>query len=442
MLGTKRVVWAMRRPWRWGLGAALLVLFALWRPLAVPVVRLGGAPVVLPREPAAAERALAAGTSALLARPLELATGEQHWTTSLAALGVGPAPGFALPSSGRRRPFWRAPAPVEVPFTVDPDRLAAALAALRPRPELPPLPAHFRVAGAATGTQPDDPEVGIDPGRPGWVADRPALAGRLLAAVQSGAGRVALPLLAVPPSPAAADLVTMGVRRRIALFRSDFDPRIPRAENVARATAALDGLLLAPGELLSVLQLVGPVDPAHGWQDAWVIQDGRLVPGVGGGVCQVASTLYGAALRAGLEVVERHPHSLAVTYLPPSQDAAIAPGAEDLRLRNNTGHYILLRAAAAGGRVSIAVYGDAPDGQRIEVQSEVLATYPPPVQYVPDASLPPGATVVLAAGSPGHRSVAWRLVYQGDRLLRREQISLDSYPAEPRRLARGSASFG
>ena len=410
----------------------MIALTRRWNPwtlpavLSLPLLVAALGVLTTPADPAAAEQAERRAAAVLAAQPVVLSVDGRTWTTTLADLGVFPLPPPV-------RPWWQHPGAVSV--FVDPDLLTWAIARLTPRVELPTLPAQLLL---------EDESVRIDPGRPGWAVDRQALAGllrvvaeALLAAPALPEGAqpglaVELPLRAVDPDPGPAQMAALGVRRRLALFTSDFDPRIPRAENVARATAALDGLRLAPGEELSVLHLVGPVDAEHGWQQAIVIEGNRLVPGVGGGVCQVASTLYGAALRAGLTVLERHPHALAITYLPLSQDAAIAPGAKDLRLLNSTGQHLVLRAWANGGRVSVAFYGDAPTGQRIEVLSEQLETYLPETVRRPDPALPPGATAVEAPGAPGYRSVAWRLWYQDDQLVRRERLSLDSYPPAPR----------
>ncbi len=114
--------------------------------------------------------------------------------------------------------------------------------------------------------------------------------------------------------------------------------------NILLAAQAVDNVTVAPGEEFSFNAQVGERTPERGYQDGWMFDSGRLVRGTGGGICLVATGLYNAALQAGLEITERHPHSGIVSYAPPGCDAGIVYGQEDLKFRNTTDKPLVIRA--------------------------------------------------------------------------------------------------
>lgn len=130
-----------------------------------------------------------------------------------------------------------------------------------------------------------------------------------------------------------------------------------RATNIILATAALNNYILLPGDLFSFNRANGPRTAERGYQPAPVIVGNTVVPGLGGGVCQVSSTLYNAVLQAELEVVERYPHSQPVGYVPPGRDATISDYL-DFKFRNNTDQIILIKAAIGGGAIDIRLLQD------------------------------------------------------------------------------------
>ncbi|NLI69412.1 MAG: hypothetical protein GX364_00915 [Firmicutes bacterium] len=127
-----------------------------------------------------------------------------------------------------------------------------------------------------------------------------------------------------------------------------------RAENIILATSLLDNYLLSPGEVFSFNKAVGPITWERGFRYAPIISGGAIVPGIGGGLCQVASTLYNAVMNASLEVVERTPHSRPVGYVPRGKDATVSTNI-DFKFRNNTGDFILLRTSNAGNMINISI---------------------------------------------------------------------------------------
>ena len=130
-----------------------------------------------------------------------------------------------------------------------------------------------------------------------------------------------------------------------------------RVHNVRLACQKIDGTFLESGDTFSFNNIVGARTEKRGFRTAKIILGGRFVDGVGGGVCQVSTTLYNAVLLSGLKVVEQHPHSLAVGYVEPSFDAMVSYGYSDLKFINNTFNPIIIYASANGKVVTIKIYG-------------------------------------------------------------------------------------
>lgn len=154
------------------------------------------------------------------------------------------------------------------------------------------------------------------------------------------------------------DLNTVMNSGLLAQYSTHFDStQVNRTENLRLAAKALDGKLLAPGEPFSFNDSVGERTAEAGYKVAMIIEGDAYMPGLGGGVCQVSSTLYNAVLLADLEVLERHRHSLPVDYVPPGQDATVSFSVLDFRFRNNTDAYLLIRSSIENNTLTFRLYG-------------------------------------------------------------------------------------
>lgn len=141
-------------------------------------------------------------------------------------------------------------------------------------------------------------------------------------------------------------------------YTTHFDPnQIGRTENIRLAAKAIDLTVLIPEEEFSFNQTVGERTVEAGYQMAIIIEGNQFVPGLGGGVCQVSSTLYNAVQQANLTVSERSRHSIAITYVPPGQDATVAYPNLDFKFKNNSGGYLLIRSNVTGGSITFSIYG-------------------------------------------------------------------------------------
>ncbi|MDQ7095666.1 cell wall-binding repeat-containing protein [Desulfosporosinus sp. PR] len=143
----------------------------------------------------------------------------------------------------------------------------------------------------------------------------------------------------------------------IAQYSTQFDATlVNRTENLCLAAKALNGKLLAPGERFSFNKSVGERTAEAGYKEALIIEGNTFTPGLGGGVCQVSSTLYNAVVLAHLEVLERHPHTLPVGYVPSGQDATVAYPVLDFKFRNSTDSYLLIRSLIEGNTLTFQLY--------------------------------------------------------------------------------------
>lgn len=148
------------------------------------------------------------------------------------------------------------------------------------------------------------------------------------------------------------------VPQLVGQYRTYFDPELKnRTLNLKRASSAVDGTILAPGEIFSFNEIVGPRTPQNGYTKAVIFASGNESYDYGGGVCQVASTIYNAALEAGFVILERHRHSLPVSYVPSGKDATVAYGYKDLRFTNDAQQSITIRCLIDGNMLSVQFWG-------------------------------------------------------------------------------------
>lgn len=197
----------------------------------------------------------------------------------------------------------------------------------------------------------------VVPEEPGHELDVEATYRAVMAAKP---GEAVPPVLRTLPARwRAADL--QALTAELGRYRTWISGSSGRYENIVKGAALLNHQLVLPGATFSTLSAIGRPDRRGGWRLAPVIVGGSFVEGVGGGLCQVSSTLYNAVRRAGLEIVERHHHARAVHYVPRGQDATIAWPHLDFRFRNNRRTPILLKAYVRGGALVISVYGNPAD---------------------------------------------------------------------------------
>jgi vancomycin resistance protein YoaR len=210
---------------------------------------------------------------------------------------------------------------------------------------------------------------------------------------------LAMPVKTIHAADATDEANRLGIKEEVAqgssLFHGSSDERI---FNVALAASRLNGVIIKPGEIFSFDKAVGDISSLSGYKQAYVIENGKTVLGDGGGVCQVSTTLFRAALNAGLPIVERHQHAYRVEYYEensgPGIDAAIYSPTVDLKFKNDTGHALLIQTSVdyTAQQLTFDLYGTKDPNRQVSISTPVvLSTSPaPPPLYQDDPTLPAG----------------------------------------------------
>ncbi len=211
-----------------------------------------------------------------------------------------------------------------------------------------------------------------------------------------------------------------------------------RNNNIALASSPLDGLILMPGDKLSYNETVGKRLRSRGYRLAPVIIRGKKEQGIGGGVCQVSSTLFNAAMLADLKIVKRSNHSMAIGYVPMGRDATVTDSGHDLVIENSLDHAIALNVSVGASSLTVRFLGTPEPDKKVVVTTRYLSASPAPTKQTTLATLETGKTKVLEKGASGRRVATYRTVYKNGAKVKHEQICLSVYPASPRVVAVGS----
>lgn len=232
----------------------------------------------------------------------------------------------------------------------------------------------------------------------------------LVLAVVSGAGLV-VPLITSPHE-----------EQRLGGFATPLTGRMAsQRHNAELCIEKLSGAVIEPGEIFSFNEHVGPWSRDLGYRKAPVSYNGQLINAWGGGVCQTSTTLYNAALLAGLPIVERHPHQFSPSYAPPGRDAAVAYRNVDLRFANSYAFPIRIVGRVRGDRLEVHIVGRGHIGPSAGIETEVRSLAAPQTFGL---RRPSPRARVRNTGKTGYEVLTWRLMGE-----ERELVSVDSYPA-------------
>ncbi|MCX7992222.1 MAG: VanW family protein [Fimbriimonadales bacterium] len=278
------------------------------------------------------------------------------------------------------------------------------------------------------------------PGQDGWTPDQEASYHNLIDALRYlPAARTVFPLAMRTTPPRITTEQTGAITGVVASYTTRFPGyQVQRNHNIRLAAQALDGRVLLPGERLSYNQAVGKRTLKQGFRPAPVIIYGEKRLGIGGGICQVSSTLFNAALLGDLKIVRRANHSIPVDYVPLGRDATVTDTGIDFVIENSFDHPIALSTELGRSSLTIRVLGAPQPQRRVVLKTERTALPTPSVQRVPDPTLPEGKERVVKKGSAGVRVILWREVYENGVLVKRERVATSTYRAQPRVIAVGS----
>lgn len=216
-----------------------------------------------------------------------------------------------------------------------------------------------------------------------------------------------------------------------------------RSTNLELACEKINGTILMPGEVFSYNQVVGKRTIEAGFRSAAIYSNGKVEDGLGGGICQVSSTLYNAALLANLEIVERDNHMFKTSYINAGRDATVVYGSIDFKFENSRKYPIRIEAESSGGICEMSIHGIKEDVEyEVEIIPEITSSIPYSVETIEDDSLAPGQTVVESGGAPGYRVTTYKELWLDGELVSSEVISNDTYRAMNRVVKVGPSSGG
>ncbi len=284
-----------------------------------------------------------------------------------------------------------------------------------------PRPAKVLYVG---GTIQREPEV------TSFELDEAALSEAVVNAL-AGDGVVEIPLKEAPKNLPDTELA------KITDVVGEFSTKFPahqtaRNTNIRLASSKLDGHILMPGEQLSFNGTVGRRTVQAGYKVAPVLVNGRHDSGIGGGICQVSTTLYNASLLADIKIVKRSNHSLPSAYVPVGRDATVDYGSLDFVIENNQTNPIAISSTYENGKITFRVLGQKTPGKEVKIVTSGYSSWGNGAKTVVDRSLPPGASRVIEKGSAGRAIMTYRVVYENGVEVRRDSLGRSIYRGSPR----------
>ncbi|MGI6712956.1 MAG: VanW family protein [Bacillota bacterium] len=233
------------------------------------------------------------------------------------------------------------------------------------------------------------------------------------------------------PDLTAQEIERWEINDIIATFETKFNSgNKSRSFNIKKAAQALDKTVIMPNQVFSFNKIVGPRTKEAGYKEALVIENNRFIPGVGGGVCQVSTALYNAALRANLAIIERHPHSLPVSYVPAGLDATVSYNTIDLKFINSYPNPILLHTKYQPGKLTILIFGKKESVPKVKITRRVIKYYSPETEIIQDPIVPPGVTLIEEKGRRGMEVEVKREIIINGKVFSQEILTLDKYKAQ------------
>jgi vancomycin resistance protein YoaR len=385
--------------------AAATIVRALSRlsrdPVALPVR------VDAPRVTADDLRPVAAQVRTALSAPVRLALGPTRWRVKPRRL----AQFLDLPRDGRRE------------LSIGGRAANAWFAHLGRRAGRPARDADFAVYSNG---------VRIIPSRDGYEVDVPRSARALLKAALSPMHRTArLVVVRTHPARTTQEARAMGIVGVVGAYTTVYGGEPNRIHNVQLVAQLIDKHLIAPGATFSFNRTTGARTADKGFKEAPVIINGELKTGLGGGVCQVSTTVFNAAYEAGLEVTQRTNHALYISHYPTGRDATVDYPDVDLKFVNDTPHWLLLRTWVGPSSLTVALYGTPQHRRIVTTTAPLVERAAAPLKRIADPTLTAGERVVEESGEPARSTSVHRLVYDAGGKLLHDDTWTSYYRAEP-----------
>lgn len=249
-----------------------------------------------------------------------------------------------------------------------------------------------------------------------------------------------IPLQSIPPAVTTNQIGTEAFPDLLSSFKTYYyESNVNRTTNLKLSASKINGTVLLPGEVFSYNQVVGKRTIEAGYKDAAIYSGGKVVDGLGGGICQISSTLYDAVVLANLEIVERSNHGFVTSYLDAGWDATVVYGAIDFKFKNSRKYPIKIVASVSNGVAEFQIFGKKEEVEyEVDIETKVIASIPFKVRYVNDSTLAAGKTKLLQGGSNGCKVEAYKVLKQNGQEVSRTLLSRDTYNAMEKIIARGT----
>jgi vancomycin resistance protein YoaR len=272
----------------------------------------------------------------------------------------------------------------------------------------------------------------VRPSRPGLGLNIAAARKAILAAALSPTERTArLVVQRTAPERTTREARAMGITRLVGGYTTSYGGDPNRIHNVQLVARLVDGALIAPGAEFSFNGTTGERSPERGFREAPVIINGELQTGIGGGVCQVSTTVFNAAFEAGLSITSRTNHALYISHYPQGRDATVNYPDTDLKFKNDTSKWLLLRTFVGSSELTVNLYG-TPVDRRVEAETGPLeVTGQPAVKRTPDPNMWVGEQVTDEYGEPSRKTSVRRRVYTKSGKLLYDTTWSSWYRSEP-----------
>lgn len=385
---------------------------AAWRTMAAAMVSTGSRTAKLPICVVAAgitdkavEAALA-DAKLMVARPLHLVYGRTTWRVDREEVARWVRFDRSLPDTSRD-------SGVTLKAVVRQSAVSRKIRAMTKKATRPPRDARFKIEGE---------QVRIVPSRAGSGVDT-AKAYRAICVVlrKHGPRRVGLVMGPIEPRLTTNWARASGITTLMGTYTTKYDPdATSRVNNIHLLLGQLNNTFVRPGGVFSFNKTIGPRTAEKGYEEAPAIIGGKLLPSLGGGVCQVGTTLFNSVFFSGLEVVERHNHSFYISHYPDGRDATVSWDGPDLKFKNDTNSWVMIKAWWGDDWVTLSLYGGDVDNEVAYRTSEFTNFVDPPMEKIEDLAMAAGTSVVEDEGIRGRDITVWRTVKRRGKVIHQD----------------------
>ena len=271
----------------------------------------------------------------------------------------------------------------------------------------------------------DGKQVRIRPSRPGLAVDGRWAADSVAAAAAAPTHRASLRLKQIRADLTTREADQLGIRERISTFTTDMGTSSSnRIHNVQLMARYVDGTVIKPGDTFSFNDRVGPRTVERGFREGQMIIGSLLLPSIGGGVCQTATTLFNNAFELGLPIVKRYNHSFYISHYPMGRDATVSWGGPDLVFKNDLKTGILIKTSYTSTTLTFSFFGTDPERRVVAATSERTNWRSPQTTYALDPYAPAGSVrTVAGSNQSGFDVTVTRKVYERGKLLREDRTT-------------------